>query len=106
MYIDLVVLIIALIVVIIFFKRISSFVFFIAIIDISLRILAFIKNNIGLPDVANLIGKYLPESIMDIINKYTSNMGILNIILKWTFVVVMIIFLSYIIKIFWKKKRI
>ena len=89
-----------------FFKRMSSFVFFVAIIDITLRILAFIKNNIGLPDVANLIGKYLPESIMDIIDKYTSDISLLNIILKWTFVVIMIIFLTYIIKIFWKKKRI
>ena len=106
MYIDLVVLIISFILVMMFFKRMSSFVFFVAIIDITLRILAFIKNNIGLPDVANLIGKYLPESIMDIIDKYTSDISLLNIILKWTFVVIMIIFLTYIIKIFWKKKRI
>ena len=106
MYIDLVVLIISFILVMMFFKRMSSFIFFVAIIDISLRILAFIKNNIGLPDVANLIGKYLPESIIDIIDKYTSDISLLNIILKWTFVVIMIIFLTYIIKIFWKKKRI
>ena len=44
-----------------FFKRFSSFVFLIAIIDIFLRILTFIKNNIGLKDVAYLIGKYFPE---------------------------------------------
>ena len=106
MYIDLVVLIVLLIIVVMFFKRFSSFVFFIAIIDITLRILAFIKNNIGLKDISNIISKYLPESIFDIINKYTSNIEILNIILKWTFVIIMIIFLSYIIKIFWKKKKI
>lgn len=104
MYIDLVVLIILILVVVMFFKRFSSFVFFMAIIDIFLRILTFIKNNIGLADVSALIGKYLPESIFHIIDKYTS--GIVTLILEWAFVIIMIIFLSYIIKIFLKKKKI
>ncbi len=104
MYIDLIVLIVLILVVIMFFKRFSSFVFFMAIIDIFLRIFAFIKNNIGLPDVAALINKYFPESIFDIINKYT--LGLPNIILKWAFVIIMIIFLSYVIKIFIHKKKI
>lgn len=104
MYIDLIVLIVLILVVVMFFKRFSSFVFFMAIIDIFLRILAFIKDNIGLPDVSALIGKYLPESIFGIINKYCS--GTINIILKWAFVVIMVVFLSYIIKIFIHKKKI
>ena len=104
MYIDLVILIILIVVVIMFFKRFSSFVFFMAIIDIFLRILTFIKDNIGLPDVRALIGKYLPESVFDMINKYSD--GTINIILKWAFVIIMIIFLSYIIKIFIHKKKI
>ncbi len=106
MYIDLIVLIILMIVVIMFFKRFSSFVFFIAIVDIFLRILTFIKNNIGLPDVAALIGKYLPESVLNIINKYCSSIPLLNTILSWAFIIIMIIFLSYIIKIFIHKKKI
>ena len=44
MYIDLIVLIILLVIVIMFFKRFSSFVFFMAIVEIFLRILEFIKN--------------------------------------------------------------
>ncbi len=106
MYIDLIILLILLIIVVMFFKRFSSFVFFIAIVDIFLRILAFIKHNIPARDVAALIGKYLPESVFDIINKYTSNMGIVNDILKWCFVGIMCIFLFYITKIFLKKKKI
>lgn len=106
MYIDLIVLIVLIAIVIMFFKRFSSFVFFMAIVDIFLRILTFVKNNIGLPDVAALIGKYLPESIFDIINKYTGTIPLLNIILKWAFVLIMVIFLSYIIKIFIHKKKI
>lgn len=106
MYIDLIVLIIAAIIVIMFFKRFSSFVFFMAIIEIFLQILTFIKYNIGLRDVSAIIGKYLPESIISIIEKYTASIPILCIILKWCFIVIMIIFLGYIIKIFIHKKKI
>ena len=104
MYIDLVVFIVLILVVVMFFKRFDSFVYFMAIIDIFLRILAFIKNNIGLPDVRALIDKYLPESVIAIINKYTT--GLVNTLLQWAFVVIMAIFLSYVIKIFVKKKKI
>lgn len=106
MYIDLIVLIVLILIVIMFFKRFSSFVFFMAIIEIFLRILAFIKNNIGLPDVSAIIGKYLPENMFAIINKYTGTIPLLNTILKWVFVIIMAIFLSYIIKIFINKKKI
>lgn len=106
MYIDLIVLIVLILVVVMFFKRFSSFVFFMAIVDIFLRILTFIKNNIGLKDVAAVIGKYLPENILAIIQKYTGSIPILCIILKWCFVLIMAIFLGYIIKIFIHKKKI
>ena len=106
MYIDLLVIIIGLIIVLLFFKNFSSFVFFMAIVEIFLRIVTFIKINIGLKDVFFILGKYFPESIFDIIDKYTYKMDTVNIILKWCFVGIMTIFLSYIIKIFLKKKKI
>ena len=106
MYIDLIVLIVLFILVIMFFKRFSSFVFFVAIVDIFLRILTFIKNNIGLGDVSSLIGKYFPENVFSIIYKYSHKIPLLNTILNWAFVLIMTIFLSYIIKIFLKKKKI
>ncbi len=104
MYIDLIILILLILIIVMFFKRFDSFVYALAIIEISLRILTFIKDNIPLPDVSALIGKYLPENIFSIINKYSR--GAVNSILKWAFVIIMIIFLSYIIKIFIKKKKI
>lgn len=104
MYIDLIVLVILIVIVIMFFKRFSSFVFLMAIVDIFLRILNFIEENINLPDVSYIIDKYLPDNMFEIINTYTS--GTLNSILKWLFVSIMAIFLSYIIKIFLKKKKI
>ena len=106
MYIDLIILALVILVVVMFFKRFSSFVFLMEIIEIFLRILAFIKYNIGLKDVSALIGKYFPESILNIIDKYTGNWGIFNDIFRWCFVIIMMIFLSYIIKIFLNKKKI
>lgn len=104
MYIDLIVLIILVLIVVMFFKRFSSFVFFIAIVDIFLRILAFIRDNIGLKDVSALIAKYFPSSIFAIIDKYTN--GVVTTILYWCFVIIMTFFLGYIIKIFFHKKKI
>lgn len=104
MYIDAIVLFVLLIIVITIFRRFDSFVYSVAIIDIFLRILTFIKNNIPLKDISNVIGKYLPESIMGIIDRYSD--GIVQTILSWIYVAIMAIFLYYIIKLFVKKKKI
>lgn len=104
MYIDVIILILLLFLVIMFFKRFSSFVFFMAIVDIFLRIITFVKNNIGLRDVSALMNKYFPESIFGIIDKYTG--GTLNLVFKWAFVIIMAIFLFYIVRIFIHKKKI
>ncbi|MBR2677968.1 MAG: hypothetical protein IKE63_00935 [Bacilli bacterium] len=106
MYIDLVVLLILLILVVFYFNKFHSYVLFIGIVDIALRILAFIKDNIPIKDVSNMISDYLPGSIIDLINKYTSDWEVVNLILRWAFVGIMIIFLYYVTKIFIKKKRI
>ncbi|MBQ3435793.1 MAG: hypothetical protein IJH18_02870 [Bacilli bacterium] len=103
MYIDLIIIVVLLGLVIYFFRKFDSFVYFMAILDILLRILTFLKNNLPLPDVAALINKYVPESIPSLIGKYTN--GSLKTVLVWAYVVIMIIFEVYIIKYFWKKKR-
>lgn len=103
MYIDVALLVILCILVIMFFKRFSSFVFFIAIFDIFFRILAFIKENIPLEDVAQVMGKYLPTGILGMINHYTT--GIFATILSWAYVVIMAIFWFYITKTFFKRNK-
>jgi hypothetical protein len=103
MYIDAIIIVLLLALVLMFFRRFSSFVFSVAIIDIFLRILTFIKLNIGLADVSALIDKYIPANIIAIIDKYTS--GIVQTILEWAFVFIMTLFLVYIVKIFISKKK-
>ena len=102
MYIDLAIVLILLIVVVVFFRRFSSFVYAFAIIDIFLRIMTFIKYN-TVPELKSLIGRYLPESIAAIIGRYSS--GFLYTILMWIYVIIFIIFLSYITNYFIKKRK-
>ena len=103
MYIDLIVFGILLVLVFIFFKKFDCYVYFIAIFDMVLRILTFIRYNIGLPDVAALIGKYIPENIPAIVGHYLS--GTLYTIVVWIYVIFMMIFVFYTARIFWKKRR-
>ena len=102
MYIDLGVILVLLILVMIFFRRFSSFVYAFAIIDIFLRIMTFIKYN-SVPELKSLIGKYLPESIAAVIGRYSS--GVFYTILMWIYVILFIIFLTYITSYFIKKKK-
>lgn len=106
MYIDLIIFFVLLILVMLKYNKFHSYVLFFAIIDIALRILTFVRGNIPIREVSKFIGDYLPNSLLDLINKYTSNWDMVNLILRWVYVVIMTIFLYYIIKIFIKKKKI
>ena len=65
---DAIIFFILLIVVIFFFKRLSNTVFFVAIFDIFLRILTFIRDN-TFKEIKVFIEKYFPENIPSIIGK-------------------------------------
>ena len=102
MYVDLIILVILLGLVLFFFRKFSSFVYAVAIIDIFLRILTFLKYN-TVPEVKALIGKYLPESIAGIIKHYSS--GWLYTLFIWIYVIIISIFLGYIINYFIHKRK-
>ena len=102
MYIDVIVLLVLLGVVIFLFRKFSSFVYAVAIIDIFLRILTFIRDN-SVPELKSLIGKYFPESIAGIIGHYSS--GMFYTLLMWAYVIIFAIFLGYITKYFIKKRK-
>jgi len=102
MYIDVIIVLILLGVVIFWFRKFSSFVYSVAIIDIFLRILTFIRDN-SVPELKSLISKYFPESIPAIIAKYSD--GIFYTILMWVYVGIFAVFLVYITKYFIKKRK-
>lgn len=99
---DLVILVVLIAIVVAIFKKFSSFVYFIAIIDIFLRILTFIKIQLGIPELTSFFNKYFPVSVPGIINSYSN--GIFNTILTWGYIVIFVIFEFYIIRTFFKKK--
>lgn len=104
MYIDLIILIVFLVIVIIYSKRFQTYIFGFAATDIFFRILDFLKNNIPIFGIKGEISKYVPSAIPNIINKYTD--GTFSLLLVWTYVIVMTIFLYFVVKIFIKRKKI
>lgn len=102
---DLVILVVLLLIVVFFFKSFDSFVYFMALVDIFLRILSFITVEFGtyIPEVANWIKTYIPSSIKAIIDSYSTD--IFNTILTIGYVVIFILFEYYVIKYFFKKRR-
>lgn len=99
---DLIIVLALIVLILIFFRNFKSFIYGLAIIEIFFRILTFIKNNLGIPEISTLIDRYIPESIISILAKYSS--GLFYTILVWGFVVCMICFLVYLVKYFFGRK--
>ena len=104
MYIDLIVLIVALVFVIIYSKRFQTYIFGFGMIDVAFRILNIIKGFIPIKNFKKLVDTYIPASVPDVINKYTK--GAIDVVLIWIYVIIMAIFLYYIVRIFLKRKKI
>lgn len=104
MYIDLIILIVFLVVVVMYSKKFPTYIFGFAMTDIFFRILDFLKDNIPISGVKGQLSKYVPSSIPGVINRYTD--GTINILVMWAYVIIMIIFLYYVVKIFIKRKKI
>lgn len=84
------------------FKKFDSFVYYVAMVDIFLRILSFIANNIPLDFLSNFINTYFPKSVSNIIDIYSS--GIFQTVFMWLLLIIYCIFDFHIIKTFFKKK--
>ena len=104
MYWDLIIIVAIILVAVICLRRFSSFVYIVGIIDIFLRLVTFIANNLGVPEITQLVNRIcFPSSIPSLIGKYTD--GILTTVLVWIFVIIMIVFEFYVIRTFIRKKK-
>lgn len=99
---DVVVLFILILLAMIFFRRFSNVIYVICIIDIFLRLVTKIFSLLSIDSISVIVNK-LPVSILGIINNYSS--GIINVILIWIYISIYIIFLGYIIRALFTKKR-
>ena len=86
-----------------FFKRtFSGFVYSVAMVDIFLRILAFIKVRLLSGNALAFLNRWFPVSFPALIDKYTD--GILCDVLIWIYIGIMVVFLFYTIRTFINKK--
>ena len=96
----LIILVVILIVILVIFRDVRSFLYAFAISDIILRIINFVCSQIN--EVNNILGK-LPSSIESMITSESS--GTLETVLLWVYVGLYVLFLSYLIPSFFRKKR-
>ena len=87
----------------IFFRKFSSIVYAIFIIDLILRALTYIKWNINLLDIKNVINNYIPENVPAIFGKYLT--GLPYTIVMWIYIIFMFIFIGYLVRTFIKKRK-
>lgn len=102
MDIILIILVIAIIVVGLFFKDFKSVIYFVGIVDIFFRLLHKLISLISVPEITKFVTTYIPGSIEAIINNYSS--GILNTILIWLLFLLYLYFEYYLI-VYWIKKK-
>lgn len=96
-------LVIAIIVVALFFKNFKSVVIFIGLTEVFLRLIHRISQLINLKVLNDFVNKYIPTSLEEIINNYST--GILNTILIWILILLFVFFEWYLIKYWLVKKK-
>lgn len=99
---DGIVIIVLLIIACVYFRNFSKVVYSIAIVDLFLRIFNYLITNVKIEGITEYLIKYLPSSMPNLIEKYTS--GLFANVLIWAYVIVMAIFLFYTVRVFFKKK--
>ena len=98
----LILLVVAIIIVGLFFRDFKSVVYFLGIIDITFRLFHKLIALIQLKPVTEFVVKYIPSSLEAVINHYST--GILNTILIWILFLLYVYFLVYLVK-YWVKKK-
>ena len=100
---ELIIIALLIILTVVFFRRFSNVVYVICIIDIFLRILNRLDILLGVPEYSNLVNKYFHDSMLDIIDSYSS--GIIYTIFSWILLGIYIVFLFYVTRTFFRKKK-
>ena len=96
----LIILLVILIIIIAIFRNVRSFLYAFAIADIILRIINFVCEQVY--EVDEILGQ-LPDSVAAMITSESS--GTLQTVLLWVYVGLYVLFLSYLIPSFFRKKR-
>ncbi|MBR3199213.1 MAG: hypothetical protein IKG27_04285 [Bacilli bacterium] len=101
MSISLLIFIILLVLVIVFFKNFHAFIYFVVSADIFLRLVTYLKANI-IKDSAFAFLNAVPANVPEIIKSF--DLGVFTEILMFLYIAIYIIFESFMIRNFIKKK--
>lgn len=101
-YLDIIITCVILVLVVICFRKFSSFVYAFAAIDIFLRLVDFVATNLPVPNIQTFLDKTFPNSILSIVCTHTD--GIIETILIWLCFFTYCVFLGYVIRTFFRKK--
>lgn len=93
---DLIILLVLMAIIIFFFKDFTAFVYFLGIVELFLRIVNFIANNIGVNDLSKWMNDNFPNSIFSILAKYSN--GLLYDVLCWLLVFCFCVLLFNLVK--------
>ena len=100
---DVIILIAVIVLFVFLFKRtFSSFVYAVAVTDIFFRIVTYLKIRLTSGSLYAFLDRYIPSNIPAVIEKYTNDE--FSIVLIWGYVILMIGFEFYEIRIFMKKR--
>lgn len=99
---DLIVFLLLLAIVIFLLRDIKWVTYLIGIVEIFLRLVHYIANNLGIPEVASFVNNNIPTSLFDILAKYSS--GLFYDVLCWILVLFFIWFLIYLVRYLFKAK--
>lgn len=99
---DLIILVIAIGLIIFFYKKLRNVIYFLGILEIFFRLTHTIADALRIDAFNEFVDGVIPASILSILDKYSS--GLLYNVFVWLLIIVFILFESYLIKGFFKKK--
>lgn len=99
---SLIILLVVLIIILVLCRNFASFLYAFAITDILFRILSFVNSQINFESVNNVLNK-IPDSIEAMIAADSS--GVIYTVLMWVYVVLYLIFVTYLIPTFFRRRK-
>ena len=81
-------------------RKLEKATYGIAALDIFLRVVAFISNNIGKNELSSFLSDF-PDSLLAVADKYLN--GFLYMLIAWAFVILMVHFFVLTLRTFFKK---
>ena len=99
---DLIILVIAIVLIIFFYKKLRNVIYFLGILEIFFRLTHVVADALHIDAFNQFVDGYVPSSILSILDKYSS--GLLYNVFVWLFIIIFVLFEYYLIKGFFKKK--